>query len=244
VKKLSVDEIRDYVNKNIVIFHANRINRLKKLKLDNVLARKNPYLFKAKNILKAQELVETLLEAYLSSQEETIFGEFLEGLAVYICSKSYNGRKSSAEGIDLEFEKDDVRYIVSIKSGPNWGNSEQIRKMRDSFKKAIKIIRTNNSKINIVPVNGCCYGRQNIDKGDYLKICGQKFWEFISGDSNLYIDIVDPLGYKAKSKNQTFKKEYSKLVNLFTLEFLNKYCDEGEIRWDKLVIFNSGINRP
>jgi len=33
---------------------------------------------------------------------------------------------------------------------------------------------------NIVAVNGCCYGRDNRpDKGDYLKYCGQRFWEFI-----------------------------------------------------------------
>ena len=31
-------------------------------------------------------------------------------------------------GIDLEFDKDGVRYIVTIKSGPNWGNSSQIGK--------------------------------------------------------------------------------------------------------------------
>jgi hypothetical protein len=40
------------------------------------LKRKNPYLFKAKNILTAQDLVKNLLDAYLQSQEETTFKEF------------------------------------------------------------------------------------------------------------------------------------------------------------------------
>ncbi|HPK53898.1 MAG TPA: PmeII family type II restriction endonuclease, partial [Smithellaceae bacterium] len=36
-----------------------------------------------------------------------------------------------------------------------------------------------------------CYGKDsNPDKGDYLKLCGQIFWEFISGDENLYTDII------------------------------------------------------
>jgi len=76
--------------------------------------------------------------------------------------------------------------------------------MEDGFKKAKRIIGTNALKINIVAVNGCCYGRDNQpDKGDYLKLCGQRFWEFISGNSDFYIQIVQPLGYQAKKRKMT-----------------------------------------
>ncbi|NIA30598.1 MAG: cytosolic protein, partial [Actinobacteria bacterium] len=121
-------------------------------------------------------VIKTFLDAHLSSQEETIFGGFLELLAIFVNYQVYSGRKSAAEGIDLEFDKDGVTFIVSIKSGPNWGNSRQIAKMKDDFKKAQKILRTSNSKLHIVAVNGCCYGRDNNpDKGDYYKYCGQRF---------------------------------------------------------------------
>lgn len=126
--ELRLNDVVLYVEKNIDSFHSKRIKNLESLKLSKILKRKNPYLFKAKNILTAQDLVKTLLDAHLSSQEETIFGEFLEGLSVFICGKVYNGRKSAAEGIDLEFEKENIKYIVSIKSGPNWKNSSQIKK--------------------------------------------------------------------------------------------------------------------
>ena len=86
-------------------------------------------------------MVKILLDAHLSSQEEGIFGNFLEGLAIYINGKVYGGKKSSAEGIDLEFEKESKRYIVTIKSGPNWGNSRQIAGMKDDFIKAKRIIK-------------------------------------------------------------------------------------------------------
>ena len=148
----------------------------------DVVKRKNPYLFKAKNVNTASEFVMTILDAFLSSQEEGIFGRFLEELAIFISSHVYGGQKSSAEGIDLEFQKDSIRYIVSIKSGPNWGNSSQVAKLRDNFRKAKRILGTNVSLTNVVAVNGCCYGRdRKPDKGDYLKLCGQKFWAFISG---------------------------------------------------------------
>ena len=241
MKPITQQEIVDYVEANIQTFHRRRLDQLQELKLMDVVKRKNPYLFKAKNINAASEYVKTILDAFLSSQEEGIFGGFLEELAVFICAQVYGGRKSSAVGIDLEFEKDDKRYIVSIKSGPNWGNSSQIAKMLDNFGKAKRILRTNTSLINVIAVNGCCYGKNQVqDKGDYLKLCGQRFWEFISGDDNLYTDIIEPLGHRAKEKNEQFGQEYDKVLNRFTGEFITAFCDaDGSIRWEDIVKMNS-----
>ena len=241
MKPITQQEITDYVEANIQIFHRKRLDSLQKLKLMDVVRRKNPYLFKAKDINTAQDFVKTILDAHLSSQEEGIFGGFLEELAIFISAQVYGGQKSSAEGIDLEFEKDGIRYIVSIKSGPNWGNSSQVAKLRDNFRKAKRILRTNTSLANVVAVNGCCYGKdRNPDKGDYLKLCGQKFWEFISGNNNLYTDIIEPLGHQAKEKNEQFMREYAKVVNRFTAEFIGQFCDaDGNMLWEEIVKFNS-----
>lgn len=241
MRQINLNDVASYVERHIGEFHQRRAESLRSLKLQKVLKRKNPYLFKAKNVNDAHDLVKLLLDAHLSSQEETIFGEFLEGLAIFVCEKVFNGKKSSAEGIDLEFNRDNVRYIVSIKSGPNWGNSSQIKRMVDNFKQAKRILRTGNINANIQAVNGCCYGQENqIDKTDYLKLCGQEFWEFLSGNENLYTDIVEPLGFRAKERNEDFMLEYSRIVNLFTQEFTENFCVEGRIDWDKLVRFNSG----
>ncbi|MCI5208818.1 MAG: cytosolic protein [Candidatus Electrothrix sp. ATG2] len=243
MQQMTQEIITQYVKKNIPEFHRNRIEKLGKLELKAVLKRKNPYLFKVKNIVTASNFVETILDAYLSSQEETLFGGFLEGLAVYVCRHVYGGSKSSAEGIDLEFEKDGTRYIVSIKSGPNWGNSSQIKRMKDNFRKAKKILGTNTaSSPNVVAVNGCCYGRDNVpDKGEYLKLCGQRFWSFISGNENLYTEIIEPLGHKAEKKNEQFLEEYGKVVNKFSLEFMKMFCDtSGQIHWEEVIRFNAG----
>lgn len=187
-----------------------------------------------------------IVDAHLSSQEETIFGGFLEGLSVFICGRVFSGKKSSAEGIDLEFERDGIYYIVSIKSGPNWGNSSQIKKMRQNFAQAKRILGTNTSSKNIVAVNGCCYGQLNTeDKGDYLKKCGQSFWSFVSGDNNLYTTIIEPLGHRAKERNEEFQIEYGKVINRFTAGFIKVFCQpDGTILWEKLVQFNSAILIP
>lgn len=239
--EVRTEDVIAYVEANIGTFHQKRLQSLQGLKLDRILKRKNPYLFKAKNILTAQDLVKNLLDAHLSSQEETIFGDFLEGLAIFINEKVYNGQKSSSEGVDLEFSKEGVRYIVAIKSGPNWGNSSQIRRMVDNFNKAKRILRTSNSNtLNVVAVNGCCYGKENQpDKGEYFKYCGQRFWEFISGDGDLYLDIIEPLGHQARQKNEEFVVAYSQIINLFTQEFGEKFCSSGLINWEELVKYNS-----
>lgn len=243
MQPLNPSDVVRFVEQNIGEFHERRAASLKSLRLSQILKRKNPYLFKAKDINDAHDLVKLLLDAHLSSQEETIFGEFLEKLAIFVCGRVFGGKKSSAEGIDLEFERDGVIYILSIKSGPNWGNSSQVKRMVDNFKQAKRILRTSNNKANIQAVNGCCYGKEaHPDKGDYLKLCGQEFWEFISGDDRLFVDIVEPLGHQAKERNKAFLAEYAKIVNLFTQEFMNEFCVNGVIDWDKLVRFNSGKN--
>lgn len=243
MKKLNLKDVSQYVEKNIGTFHEKRIQSLDGLKLKSVLKRKNPYLFKAKYVLTADQIVRGIVDAHISSNEETIFGDWLEGLAIFINGKVYDGRKSGIPNIDLEFDNNEIRNIVTIKSGPNWGNSSQIKKMIADFKTAKKTLRTSNSQLNIMAVNGCCYGRDNQpDKGDYFKLCGQKFWEFISGDANLYTELIEPLGHKAKERNDDFQKSYSQVINKFIKEFTTEFCDiNGSIDWGKLVKLNSSV---
>lgn len=241
MKYLDIQTVLDYVAIHIGEFHQKRLEKLENLKLEQILLRKNPYLFKAKNILTAEALVKNLLDAHLSSQEETIFGEFLESLAIFVCSQIYSGKKSELEGIDLEFVKDDIYYLVQIKSGPNWANSSQIKKMQDCFKNAKKIIAKTQKFRHIMAVNGCCYGRETqMKKQGFQKLCGQCFWEFISGDTNFYLAIIEPLGYQAKQKNEEFLERYAQIINRFTAEFYTKFCtNRGSINWELLVQFNS-----
>lgn len=247
MKKLNLtSEVSQYVEQNIGIFHQKRIQSLDNLKLTQVLRRKNPYLFKAKSVMTAEQIIRGIVDAHISSNEETIFGDWLEGLAIFINNKVYGGYKSGITGIDLEFDNNGMRYIVAIKSGPNWGNSSQLQKMMTDFKTAKKTLRTSNAQINVVAVNGCCYGKENQpDKGDYFKYCGQQFWAFISGHSTLYIDLIEPLGYKAREKNDEFAISYAQMINKFTRDFTIEFCKEsGEIDWEKLVQFNAGTTNP
>lgn len=244
MQTVHLKDIEQYVEENISAFHGKRIDKLKNLKLTTILRSKNPYLFKAKHLLTSEQIIKGITDAYLSSHEETIFADWLEEFAIFINSKVYAGWKSGISGIDVEFNHGEIRYIVAIKSGPNWGNSSQIAKMKSDFITAKRTLRTSNSKINIIAVNGCCYGRDNNPhkEGDYYKYCGQSFWSFISGDQEFYKKIINPLGYKAKEKNEEFLEHYATMINMFTKQFSQDFCkDDGKINWEKLVDFNSSM---
>ncbi len=247
MKKLNLKSVTQYVEKNIGEFHQKRLDIVNGIKLKEVLKSKNPYLFKAKNVSSANEIVEGILDAYLSSSEEGIFGNWLERLAIFINDSVYKGRKAGIEGMDLDFDKGGHRYLVSIKSGPNWGNDSQIKKMIDQFDSARKRLSTSGGKGSIICVNGCCYGKSREQseyksKGNYYKKCGKRFWELISGEPDLYIKIIEPLGHEAAEKNNEFKTSYGNLVNRLTKEFLDDFCrEDGSIDWEKLLIFNSSF---
>ncbi len=244
MRKLKLSDIYGFLDKRFSVLYSSQIEILEKLHLKLLLRDiKNPYLIRVKNELLVSDLIRSVLDKYLSPFQEYFFDELLKGIAIFICEKVYKGRKSSTTGIDLEFDKEGIRYIVSIKSGPSWGNSQAVYKMISNFNSARKILRTSNSRINVVAVNGCCYGRDNRpykEKGDYFKYCGQQFWEFISGNENLYTEIIEPLGHKAKERNEEFMVAYAQIINKFTLDFMNEFCIEGKVDWKKLVKFNSG----
>lgn len=237
---------QDFVAENIKSsFHDQRLASLEKLRLGDILKRKNPYLFRAKAVVAAPDMVKQLLDAHLSSNEETLFGRFLEELAIEVCRLAFRGHKSSSEGIDLEFMRDGKRYAVSIKSGPNWGNSSQIAKMVNDFNRAKRIAKQ--GKVDLECVNGCCYGKDAspVKAKGYLKLCGQDFWALISGDAYLYQTLIEPLGHRAKERNEEFAEAYAKAQTRFTGQFVADFCvADGGIDWARLLKFNSGSSDP
>lgn len=239
---LDLYQVKEYVNENIVYFHSSRTKSLEDLTLVRLL-RKNPYLFRAKDLTTASELIQSLLEAFLSSSEEKHFGDFLEALAVFVAGQTCGGHKSTAQGIDLEFINDGTHYVVSVKSGPNWGNSSQHKKLAQDLRDAVIRVRQSRVAARVEPVLGICYGktRTGYMKAGYLKVVGQNFWYLISQNKDLYTDIVEPIGHRAREHNEAFQREKVRIINRFTGQFINRFCNPtGAIDWVKLVEFNSG----
>ncbi len=245
---------QDYYNflaENVVTpFYYERLMYLRcNMSLRYILSRKNPYLLKAKNISSPDELVRSVVDSFMFSQEETMFGNKLESFAVYVSGKLYGGFKSELPSVDLEFERDGKYYIVGIKSGINWANSDQINRMKDNFKAARKYLSEERGITKpIVAVNGCIYGKdakpfkQNKTDEDksYCRFAGQDFWEFVSGDSELYREIIKPIEEEARERDAEFKKTFDGKINNMVKEFSIIFLDAaGLIDWVKLVEYIS-----
>lgn len=243
-KDVLIQEVEQYVRENIVDFHTARIQKLKGLKLKKLIKSKNPYLYKAKDLNTPGEIINNIAAAFISSAEESMFGDWLEGLAIFIAEKAYNGRKSTAEGIDLEFDKNGIHYLISIKSGPKWSNSSSMKKLKENYIKAQRIYRTSNNHKPCDAIEGCCYGiDRQPDKTTHTKLCGERFWEFISGIDSMYTDIIEPLGVDAMKRNEEYQNEYNRMITRFTADFSQDFCDEeGNILWKKIVQLNSGYD--
>ena len=241
MKKLNYKKLYSFVTTKIIQpFYQIRLQRLESVKLRDIIKRKNPYLFKAKNIEIAGDLAKKILDAFLSSQEETIFGDLMENFAIYVCSQVFGGKKAKEgtyKSIDLIFERERKMYFVGIKSGPNWGNGDQVNAMKRNFKLARKLLKPALGKKEIIAVNGCMYGRDNqphkTNKKDrelsYEKLCGQAFWELVSGDNELYKKIIQPLDQEAKKRDETFKKLYTWKVNEMTKSVIELFYTKNTL---------------
>ena len=249
MKKLNYEKLNAFITSDVIKpFYEIRLSRLESAKLSDISKRKNPYLFKAKNIETAGDLAKSILDAFLSSQEETIFGDLMENLAIHVCHEVFNGKKAE-EGIyrsvDLLFEREGKTYVVGIKSGPNWGNSDQVNTMRKNLRNAKKLLRAAGKK-DIVSVNGCMYGRDNVPHKvnknpdlSYYKICGQAFWELISGDDQLYKKIIQPLAKEAKKRDEVFKTLYVKKINEMTKDVVDRFYTKDNLDWEKIIDYVS-----
>mgnify|MGYP001616719459 FL=1 len=249
MKKLNYEKLNTFIASDVIKpFYEIRLSRLESAKLSDISKRKNPYLFKAKNIETAGDLAKSILDAFLSSQEETIFGDLMENLAIHVCHAVFNGKKAE-EGIyrsvDLIFERDGKTYVVGIKSGPNWGNSDQVNTMKKNLRNAKKLLRAAGKK-DIISVNGCMYGRDNVPHKvnknpdlSYYKICGQAFWELVSGDDQLYKKIIQPLDKEAKKRDEVFKELYVKKINEMTKDVVDRFYTKDNLDWDKIIDYVS-----
>ena len=241
-------QFHTFLSENVVTpFYLRRLQGLQNIQLRDVLKRKNPYLFKAKNLEKTGDLAQSVVDAFLSSQEETLFGDLMESFAIHVATTLWGGHKSKRVGLDLEFERDEKYYIVEIKSGVNWGNSSQIKRMKENFAIARSDLGQE-TKAEIIAVNGCIYGKDarplKTDADDanrtYFKYAGQEFWYFLSGDNNLFREIIKPIDAEAREKDAAFKLAYSAKINELTADLSFNFLHNGQIDWIKLVEFVSG----
>jgi hypothetical protein len=228
------------IAKALEAFYSTLIANIDKLDVKKILKRKNPYLFRAKAMNGASQIVDAILAAFVSSSEETIFGNvFFEPIA----TAAAQGQKALAEGVDILKEQDDTIYAIAVKSGPNVFNSSSKKKQDQNFRAALKLAQQ--AQKRFVPIIGYSYGKKKSSNRGipkfYSELAGQEFWTELTGDDQFYIKLIHYMDKLPEKYIDNFEKSYQKAANRLVKEFTNEFClDDGGINWEKLVQYNSG----
>lgn len=140
-------------------FYGTLIEKIDGLNIQKVMKRKNPYLYRAKAMQSATEIVDSVLTAFVSSSEETIFGNcFFEPIAI----AASGGNKALAEGIDIMIQNNETNTIsaIAVKSGPSVFNADSKKRQEQNFIAAAKLAQQ--VKARYEAYIGYCYFRYSL----------------------------------------------------------------------------------
>jgi len=223
-------------------FYERRIAKLSTLDMKKTLRRKNPYLFRAVGLLDANEVIERLLNDFMSSSDETIFGDaFFEPLAKDLGS----GSVAPSEGVDVVVETATTYKAIAVKSGPSVFNAQSRRRQNQDF----LALRGRMMKLqkHFDAIVGYSYGKKYSLPNEskiFTELAGQTFWAELTGVEECYLLIIDAMKDLPLRHKDRFNEEWAKAKNRFVKEFITDFCtDDGMIDWSRLLEFNSGTKK-
>lgn len=244
INKSGINEeaVEKAIGKALEEFYNSLLSKIDAININDIMKRKNPYLYRAKAIESATAIVESVLSATVSSSEETVFGNcFFEPLAI----AASGGNKALAEGVDIMVEDKENKtiYAIAVKSGPSVFNADSKKRQEQNFIAAGKLAQQ--AKAAYDPIIGYSYGKKRSSgRGRptiYRELAGQAFWEELTGDPDFYKKIIRYMGKEPEKYLEKYRESYNKASNRLIRQFTEKFCDEdGSINWDRLVEFNSG----
>ena len=213
---------------------------LSRLKLKKILRKKNTYLYRALGVEKASEIVEQVMAAFLTSSDETIFGNvFFEPIA----RLAAGGKVADAEGVDFVVETKTKILAVAVKSGPNWGNADQHKRQSTNFDALRRRLYKMQKQFD--PLCGQSYGQQGSEPTEnarYRRRSGQAFWQEITGDADFYLKLIRLMRDVPSKNRPKYRPLWDAAVNKFTAEFVEEFClPNGLIDWEKLTAFTSSL---
>lgn len=222
-------------------FYSSLIEKMNSINIEKIMSRKNPYLFRAKGVNSASQIVDAILSAYISSSEETVFGNvFFEPIAI----AAANGNKALAEGVDIMVERNNTIYAIAVKSGTSVFNADSKKRQEQNFNAAFKLAQQ--AKKQYIPIIGYGYGKKKARKASampkiYIELAGKEFWEVLTGDKDFYIKLIQMMDELPDKYVSEFDEAYNRASNRLLRSFSNEFCRaDGSIDWEKLVRFNSG----
>lgn len=211
--------------------------KLDLINLGSLLLKRNPYLLRV-TTSSVKESMMRLVEYSLFKSEETLFGKFFEDVAKFILSENeFVVEDGPAGSTDIFASKKLYDMTISVKSGPDWCNNDQLVQMVGHFK---------DCGVGEL-INGCGYGRDDKPTKTrlgvtYKKLCGQRFWVAISGDVNMYIKIMCAIDEVMPDFEEVVGHIKDKKNNILE-ECLVEFEKVDKMPWVEIIKYNSEANK-
>jgi len=239
------------ISRLLNILYSKRFDKLEDVDLQRLL-KKNPYLFRSIGLEDPNELIEAMLSAFLSSSDETLFGnDFFEPLAYWTALNAVidgddqlNVTVGSAAGTDLSIETATSYLAIAVKSGLNIFNSQSTKGQSTEFNELQSRLRKLGKEIR--PILGYGYGRHQARKKSIKeKHAGQAFWLLLSNEEEYYIRISHSIGKFATEHKELYQRSYIQTKSRILKQLMCNFVDDsGALNWAKIVEYNSGTKKP
>lgn len=213
---------QEIVNKIIIDSLAElKLVERKEISFPILLSKCNPYEL-CVNSRTVENVVDFIMQTHKQTSSKTIWGNYLESIAVKVCNHILNGFKSSEECTDLEWVIEGKNHYRGWKSSPNWCNADQKRAV--NLKEKNMMITENFGSFKVLTSYGKTT-KKRVKKG-FIQLSGQDAWEEISGDGELYNKIMIGIQLNCDIIGQFLENIYisdrDKSITWFTENFTNK----------------------
>ncbi len=244
--QMTTTQIEEVIKSCLDKFYERRIATLNKLDPYEVFSRKNPYLYRAIGVNKGDDIIDGILQAYISSSDETIFGSvFIEAVAIIVSGSV----RWKTPGVDFVVEDEKIFKVVAMKSGPNIFNSDQktqqgtLFQNKQTHEEVLQQLKEFNRQYD--PILAFGYGHYKTPTRskkllNYRILAGQEFWQEMTGESEFYLKLIHLMRDYPQQHALEYKVHLDNTYNRFIRYFTVEFCEEdGSINWDKLVRLNS-----
>lgn len=225
-----LEKAKKWWREELAIAHKNNTLKLASLEEFNI----NPFLWSyLAYFLEGNDKPESLAKVliYPRALGTSITTSFGTGFQNFI-SKVFDGVfGSTTPGIDLEFidKTDGRKKYCQIKAGPNVVNRDDVTTIKNHFKSAIMLARTNHLPVQIDDYLFCLLYGEVWQKNSFIKeieeeytvIIGQEFWYRFTGDKNFYSDLIESIGEVANEFDM--KKTVKEVIKKLSKEIEDKY---------------------
>ena len=194
----------------------------------SLIAKKNPYLYRASGIRTIEQLVDRALADFVSSSTEGTFGSALDRVA-----RRLPGNTPATGGeADLQRIKGDVAEIYTIKSGPAGFNDASWTTTKNKMLRAKASLELSGYHVQLYV--GFMYGRKRTTtdpNSGIIRLASKEFWARITDDPEFYRKLLGACACLSPLYQADINEAQQRMLREASLSF----TVDDQIDWDKVL---------